>query len=118
MAFQIADDVLDLVGDEATVGKSLGTDLLKQKATLPLIRLLGSSARSERAELMSLSVPTPTIIIARPCGRGSSVRRPPYAREKAQWFTRRAGQRLSPLPPSAALHSLLGLTDFVVNRQQ
>ena len=41
VAFQIADDVLDMVGEEnAAVGKSLGTDLLKQKATLPLIRLL------------------------------------------------------------------------------
>ena len=44
VAFQIADDVLDLLGDEATVGKSLGTDLLKQKATLPLIRLLDVAA--------------------------------------------------------------------------
>src|SRR5262249_369154 len=40
LAFQIADDVLDLVGHEATVGKSLGTDVEQQKMTLPLIRLL------------------------------------------------------------------------------
>ena len=40
VAFQIADDVLDLWGDERTTGKSLGTDLEKQKLTLPLIRLL------------------------------------------------------------------------------
>ena len=31
---------LDLLGDEETVGKSLGTDIMKQKSTLPLIRLL------------------------------------------------------------------------------
>src|SRR5438270_407809 len=30
-AFQIADDVLDLVGHEKTVGKSLGTDVEQQK---------------------------------------------------------------------------------------
>src|SRR4051812_25250229 len=40
VAFQIADDVLDIWGDERTTGKSLGTDLEKQKLTLPLIRLL------------------------------------------------------------------------------
>ncbi len=40
IAFQIADDVLDLWGDERVTGKSLGTDLEKQKLTLPLIYLL------------------------------------------------------------------------------
>jgi octaprenyl-diphosphate synthase len=40
LAFQIADDLLDLVGDETRVGKSLGTDVAQQKMTLPLITLL------------------------------------------------------------------------------
>lgn len=40
VAFQIADDVLDLWGEERATGKTLGTDLQKQKLTLPLIRLL------------------------------------------------------------------------------
>ena len=40
LAFQIADDLLDLLGDERQTGKSLGTDLEQQKLTLPLIRLL------------------------------------------------------------------------------
>ncbi|MAG57279.1 MAG: hypothetical protein CMJ83_13380 [Planctomycetes bacterium] len=39
LAFQITDDVLDLVGDESEVGKSLGTDLVGGKMTLPLILL-------------------------------------------------------------------------------
>ena len=54
IAFQIADDLLDVLGDEATAGKSLGTDLVKQKATLPLIRLLSQADRSERAELLAI----------------------------------------------------------------
>src|SRR6266568_4164137 len=40
IAFQIADDLLDLVGEEKATGKSLGTDVEQQKLTLPLIRLL------------------------------------------------------------------------------
>jgi octaprenyl-diphosphate synthase len=40
IAFQIADDVLDILGEERVAGKSLGTDLQKQKLTLPVIRLL------------------------------------------------------------------------------
>ncbi len=37
MAFQIADDVLDFSGDEASVGKPLGSDLRQGILTLPLI---------------------------------------------------------------------------------
>ncbi len=43
VAFQIADDVLDIWGEERVTGKSLGTDLEKQKLTLPVIRLLRRS---------------------------------------------------------------------------
>src|SRR5262249_33502608 len=44
VAFQIADDLLDLVGEERATGKSLGTDLEQQKLTLPLIRLLAGAS--------------------------------------------------------------------------
>ena len=40
VAFQIADDVLDLSGDTFVAGKTLGTDVEQQKLTLPLIRAL------------------------------------------------------------------------------
>ena len=41
-----------------------------------------------------------------------------YAREKAQWFTQRAGGELASLPATPACDSLRGLTDFVVTRHQ
>ena len=40
LAFQIADDLLDYLGDEALLGKSPGTDLRARKMTLPLLLLL------------------------------------------------------------------------------
>ncbi|MEM7204990.1 MAG: polyprenyl synthetase family protein [Planctomycetota bacterium] len=40
VAFQIVDDCLDLTGEEAVVGKSLGTDLESGKLTLPLLFLM------------------------------------------------------------------------------
>lgn len=49
MAFQVADDVLDLRGDENRVGKTLGTDLAQRKMTLPVIRYFNSL--SEAAEI-------------------------------------------------------------------
>lgn len=39
LAFQIVDDILDLVGDEALLGKPAGSDLRQGVATLPLIYL-------------------------------------------------------------------------------
>ena len=40
VAFQIIDDVLDIVGEDDKVGKTLGTDLVNQKPTLPVIHCL------------------------------------------------------------------------------
>ncbi|TWT95948.1 Octaprenyl-diphosphate synthase [Botrimarina colliarenosi] len=51
MAFQIADDLLDLTGDEATTGKTTGADLAKQKMTLPLIYTRDSLVNGPRVSL-------------------------------------------------------------------
>jgi octaprenyl-diphosphate synthase len=50
-AFQMMDDVLDLVGDQQRVKKSLGTDWANGKMTLPLIRLRDSLPDSVREHL-------------------------------------------------------------------
>jgi octaprenyl-diphosphate synthase len=51
MAFQIADDVLDLKGEAYVVGKTLGTDLKQQKLTLPIIRALAELPNDEAERL-------------------------------------------------------------------
>ncbi len=53
-AFQIQDDVLDLAGEEALVGKTLGRDLEKGKTTLPVIMLLRQATPWERSEVLSI----------------------------------------------------------------
>ena len=53
-AFQVQDDVLDLTGDAATVGKTLGIDVEKQKLTLPLIHFLRTAPPSHRELLRRL----------------------------------------------------------------
>jgi len=54
IAFQITDDLLDVLGDPRATGKSLGTDLEKQKLTLPLIRTLELADARERDEIINL----------------------------------------------------------------
>ncbi len=118
IAFQIADDVLDLLGDEATAGKSLGTDLRKQKPTLPLIRLLSQLDGRERAELVAM--------LSRSEGRDRDGLRCrlersdaiSYSRQKALWFARRAVEELPQTAPGAADEALSRLADFVVTRRQ
>jgi geranylgeranyl diphosphate synthase type II len=48
LAFQIADDILDIVGEQAELGKDVGSDQARGKATYP--SLLGMSAARERAQ--------------------------------------------------------------------
>jgi geranylgeranyl pyrophosphate synthase len=48
LAFQIADDLLDVTGDAATLGKRAGKDAAAGKATLPA--LLGAAEARRRAE--------------------------------------------------------------------
>jgi len=48
IAYQLTDDLIDVVGDEEKAGKTLGGDLEKTKPTLPLIHLLSTLSAIER----------------------------------------------------------------------
>lgn len=52
IAYQIYDDLVDFLGEEARIGKTLGTDLASGKLTLPLMMLLERLAGSDRAALL------------------------------------------------------------------
>ncbi|HZW09763.1 MAG TPA: polyprenyl synthetase family protein [Phycisphaerales bacterium] len=54
VAFQIQDDLLDLTGEEAVVGKSVGKDLEKGKLTLPVLIRLADLAPAERGRFLAL----------------------------------------------------------------
>lgn len=51
MAYQLYDDVVDILADEAESGKTLGTDLASGKLTLPMLYLLEQTAEAEQAGL-------------------------------------------------------------------
>lgn len=52
IAYQIYDDLADFFGQEKRIGKTLGTDLLSGKVTLPLLALMDSLPGAERAVLV------------------------------------------------------------------
>ena len=117
MAFQIADDLLDLTGEERTAGKSLGTDLEKQKLTLPLIRLL-SDASAERATRLRQLLDSPgnhkrEALRPHLLETGALV----YASQRAEDFAARARDELQCLEPSDYRTILEQLSERVVHRQ-
>jgi octaprenyl-diphosphate synthase len=116
IAFQIADDILDVTGDEETTGKSLGTDMAQQKPTLPIIRLLEctTSAERERAMAMLQSDSIQQLSDLRLMfERYDTIA---YARKKALEFAQRAQQQLEGLPTSPARDTLFAMASFVVAR--
>lgn len=116
IAFQIADDLLDLVGEERTTGKSLGTDLEQQKLTLPLVHLL-ESCGSETATRVRQ-------ILAGTSGNKRDALRPlllengslAYSQRRAEEITAAARAQLSCLPASPCRSLLETLTERVVHR--
>ena len=116
IAFQIADDVLDLWGEERVTGKSLGTDLEKQKLTLPLIDLLRHVTPEVATEVRGL------LSEARADHR-RSLR--PYlestgaierAWQRAKHHVKQALEALECLPESEAKSVLRVLAQYVVRR--
>lgn len=55
LAFQIADDILDIVADPTELGKNVGSDLQRGKATYPALLGLGG-ARQRAQELKQLAL--------------------------------------------------------------
>ncbi|MCC9657591.1 polyprenyl synthetase family protein [Rhodopirellula halodulae] len=117
IAFQIADDFLDLWGDDDNVGKTLGTDLQQGKITLPLIRLLRHEDTSvATAALDALRLP-PEDRLGRvmPLLRKSDAA--DYTRQVAEKYRRSAIEAIGRFKPSLALESLKTIADFAVDRR-
>lgn len=116
IAFQIADDVLDLWGDERITGKTMGTDLDKQKLTLPIIRLLETADGPSSREIRRwLAQPTPeTRRRLRPLLLDSGAL--DHAWGRAQDHVAAALDSLRKLPSSRARDHLAALAESVLRR--
>jgi octaprenyl-diphosphate synthase len=115
-AFQIADDVLDLVGLESAVGKTLGTDLAQQKLTLPIIRMLKSAAPAQREKLVSLleeGTDNACRELARQARELGAIEE---ALSVARTCAADARRELEALPPSPAKEVLLQLPGMSIDR--
>jgi octaprenyl-diphosphate synthase len=117
IAYQIVDDLIDLAGDQGRAGKSLGTDLIQQRPTLPIIRALAKLPRAQRTTLLQLlqapqaaSAPSRQAVadlLRSTDGLESTV-------ETARETIRRAIAMLDEIPSSSSRSILAKLADTVV----
>jgi octaprenyl-diphosphate synthase len=118
MAFQIADDLLDLTGDTGTVGKTLGTDLEQQKLTLPLIHALNRLSPQDADELrcwIRSNQSRDRIAILNRLEETDSLQ---YARRRAEEFSRNARASLAVLTDSECKAILEMLAAWSIRRNQ
>ncbi len=116
IAFQIADDLLDVLGSEDQTGKSLGSDLQKEKLTLPLIRLLGQSGPAQSAEIRRLLADPNDNTRSRLKKFFELSDAVEYSFARANEFALAARQQLGNLPDSISKRLLEDLTEFATRR--
>jgi len=121
VAFQLADDVIDLTSDGAASGKTPGTDLREHVPTLPALLVRRQAAQAGDAESLALVELLDGDLAddARLAHLVSRLREHPAtaaaAAEAASW-ARQAVAALAPLPESAARDALRDFAAAVVDR--
>jgi geranylgeranyl pyrophosphate synthase len=117
MAFQIVDDVLDFTGEQAEVGKPVGSDLLQGLVTLPAIYYAelhpddpdvicltsGCYSEHERMERLVLAV-----------GKSSGVKK---SLEEAEGYIQKALHPLEGMPDCIEREALHDLARYIVTRK-
>lgn len=115
MAFQMQDDLLDLAGDEALIGKPVGGDLREGKATWPLLFLLnGPHADEVRAILERRAAQGGDVERVRALAEASGALEDTRAEIRRR--ARLAAQALDALPPTAARDALVALAEREIQR--
>jgi geranylgeranyl pyrophosphate synthase len=116
MAFQIVDDILDFTGDQARLGKPVGSDLRQGLFTLPVLHYMeqhpedrdiaallnGRSGEADRVERVVRAV------------RASGAVE--LALAEAKDYVARARASLAPMPDNVYRQALANLADYFVSR--
>ncbi len=112
VGFQIHDDLLDLIGKD--IGKDWGSDLLKGKKTLIVVKAMEKGVKLETFGKMHAKPEE----IKRDIERLEECGAIDYAKKKAKEFVEIGKKELRVLPDSEAKNILLELADYLVSREK
>jgi octaprenyl-diphosphate synthase len=117
-AYQIYDDCLDLFGSEATVGKSLGTDLASGKLTLPMLVVIENATAEDRAKVHEMIQNWDPAFFPRLLELLERYDAQNEAGAIVKEYLQRAREALLPLPESAGRAALVYLTEFLAKQTE
>jgi octaprenyl-diphosphate synthase len=119
-AFQITDDLLDLVGNPKVTGKPIGGDVREGKVTLPLILAMQRATPSDREAIerivSSAGATSEDLDFVRRVTIDTGAIE--LTRNAASEFVSQAVNCLSALPPGEAVNCLKHLAYHVLDRQK
>jgi geranylgeranyl pyrophosphate synthase len=117
LGFQIIDDVLDIAGDEATLGKPVGSDLREGIITLPVLHYLRAHPEDERIATILRDTPDDALVrdVVSSIRRSGAV---DYALERAHTFIAQSKAALLAIPSCPPREALSALADYTASRKK
>jgi octaprenyl-diphosphate synthase len=120
LAFQIVDDVLDLIAAEDVLGKPVASDLREGKATLAVIHALERGTGADREAIRTVLADRSFARVSHPeileiLQRHGSI---DYAMDTACAYAEAARLTIADLPDSEAKRALLWVPGFVTTRDR
>ncbi|GAA0192683.1 polyprenyl synthetase family protein [Glutamicibacter creatinolyticus] len=121
VAFQVADDVIDLVATSGNSGKTPGTDLREEVPTLPVLKLREAAAHGDQDAIAALELVDGDLSSDEALAQAvAAVGAHPATRqawEVARQWADDAIKVLEPLPEGTVKHALIAFADAVVTRE-
>ena len=115
-AFQIVDDILDFTGDQAAVGKPVGSDLLQGLITLPALYYIEDNPKDENVQSLlngHYHNEKEMALLVEAIRQSDAIQR---SLEEAKDYARRALLSLNGHPPSEERDALENLAEYITNR--
>lgn len=121
IAFQVVDDILDVVGDPEKLGKPVGLDVAQgrgafvQQTETPILSLQGNGEAVAGAPVVEVEEADPIARLMRKLQSSGAIE---AARQEALEVIERARAALDAVPPSPARDELMSLTYLVLDRER
>ena len=117
IAFQLADDVIDIASESHQSGKTPGTDLREGVPTLVTLNVMKSTNAADRELIELLKAPIKDeTVVAQVLSQLRTHQALEQSREQLQQIARDARTALGPLPVNDVTGALFSLCDAIIDR--